>query len=145
MGVGYELKKKKIKFIIYGVIGFFLAIILIISALTGSLDENCGDDYTTSSQVTDLDDKGMEENAKNIAKHWEKKYHATPQATAGILGTLTLESRLNPKSVNSSSQATGLAQWLGDRKTKLEALAQKQDKSATNLGVQLDYLDQVSG
>lgn len=142
MGVAYELKKKKIKFIIYGVIGFFLAIILIISALTGSLDENCGDDNTTSSQVTDLDDKGMEENAKNIAKHWEKKYHATPQATAGILGTLTLESRLNPKSVNSSSQATGLAQWLGDRKTKLEALAQKQDKSATNLGVQLDYLDQ---
>lgn len=65
-------------------IGFFLAIILIISALTGSLDENCGDDNTASSQVTDLDDKGMEENAKNIAKHWEKKYHATPKRPQGF-------------------------------------------------------------
>lgn len=141
MGLAYEFQKKKIKFILYGVVGFFLAIILIIAGITGDLEENCGDD-TTSSQVTNLDDKGMEENAKNIAKHWQEKYHATPQAIAGILGTLTLESRLNPKSVNSSSQATGLAQWLGGRKDKLEALAQKQGKSATNLGVQLDYLDQ---
>lgn len=141
MGIAYEFQKKKIKFILYGVVVFFLAIMLIIAGITGDLEENCGDD-TTSSQVTNLDDKGMEENAKNIAKHWQEKYHATPQATAGILGTLTLESRLNPKSVNSSSQATGLAQWLGGRKDKLEALAQKQGKSATNLGVQLDYLDQ---
>lgn len=141
MGLAYEFKKKKVKFILYGIVGFFIAIILIIAGLTGDLEENCGDD-TTSSQVTNLDDKGTEENAKNIAKHWKQKYGATPQAAAGILGVLQLESRLDPKSVNSSSGATGLAQWLGGRKDKLEDLAHKENKSATNLGVQLDYLDQ---
>ncbi|MGA3436047.1 phage tail tip lysozyme [Lactiplantibacillus plantarum] len=141
MGLAYEFQKKKIKFILYGIVGFFIAIILIIAGLTGDLEENCGDD-TTSSQVTNLDDKGMEENAKNIAKHWNQKYDATPQAAAGILGVLQLESRLDPKSVNSSSGATGLAQWLGGRKDKLEDLAHKESKPATNLGVQLDYLDQ---
>ena len=84
----------------------------------------------------------MTENAKNIYAHWKQKYGATPQAAAGILGVLQLESRLDPKSVNSSSGATGLAQWLGGRKDKLEDLAHKENKSATNLGVQLDYLDQ---
>ncbi|WP_242805923.1 phage tail tip lysozyme [Lactiplantibacillus pentosus] len=141
MGLAYEFQKKKIKFILYGIVGFFIAIILIIAGLTGDLEENCGDD-TTSSQVTNLDDNGMEENAKNIAKHWKQKYGATPQAAAGILGVLQLESRLDPKSVNSSSGATGLAQWLGGRKDKLEDLAHKESKPATNLGVQLDYLDQ---
>ena len=141
MGLAYEFQKKKIKFILYGIVGFFIAIILIIAGLTGDLEENCGDD-TTSSQVTNLDDKGMEENAKNIAKHWKQKYGATPQAAAGILGVLQLESRLDPKSVNSSSGDTGLAQWLGGRKDKLEDLAHKESKPATNLGVQLDYLDQ---
>ncbi|NLS62775.1 phage tail tip lysozyme [Lactiplantibacillus plantarum] len=141
MGLAYEFQKKKIKWIVYGVGGFFIAIILIIAGLTGDLEENCGDD-TTSSQVTNLDDKGMEENAKNIAKHWKQKYGATPQAAAGILGVLQLESRLDPKSINSSSGATGLAQWLGGRKDKLEDLAHKESKPATNLGVQLDYLDQ---
>ncbi|MFW4411495.1 phage tail tip lysozyme [Lactiplantibacillus argentoratensis] len=141
MGLAYEFQKKKIKFILYGIVGFFIAIILIIAGLTGDLEENCGDD-TTSSQVTNLDDKGMEENAKNIAKHWKQKYGATPQAAAGILGVLQLESRLDPKSVNSSSGATGLAQWLGGRKDKLEDLAHKESKPATNLGLQLDYLDQ---
>lgn len=141
MGLAYEFQKKKIKFILYGIVGFFIAIILIIAGLTGDLEENCGDD-TTSSQVTNLDDKGMEGNAKNIAKHWKQKYGATPQAAAGILGVLQLESRLDPKSVNSSSGATGLAQWLGGRKDKLEDLAHKESKPATNLGVQLDYLDQ---
>lgn len=141
MGLAYEFQKKKIKFILYGIVGFFIAIILIIAGLTGDLEENCGDD-TTSSQVTNLDDNGMEENAKNIAKHWKQKYGATPQAAAGILGVLQLESRLDPKSVNSSSRATGLAQWLGGRKDKLEDLAHKESKPATNLGVQLDYLDQ---
>ncbi|WP_072557504.1 phage tail tip lysozyme [Lactiplantibacillus plantarum] len=141
MRLAYEFQKKKVKFILYGIVGFFIAIILIIAGLTGDLEENCGDD-TTSSQVTNLDDKGMEENAKNIAKHWKQKYGATPQAAAGILGVLQLESRLDPKSVNSSSGATGLAQWLGGRKDKLEDLAHKESKPATNLGVQLDYLDQ---
>lgn len=56
IGLAYEFQKKKVKFILYGIVGFFIAIILIIAGLTGDLEENCGDD-TTSSQVTNLDDK----------------------------------------------------------------------------------------
>ncbi len=103
--------------------GALLLIILLIAALTGQLQENSCDNSTTTE--TQLDSKSMTENAKNIYAHWKQKYGATPQAAAGILGVLQLESRLDPKSVNSSSGATGLAQWLGGRKDKLEDLAHK--------------------
>lgn len=108
--------------------------------MTGQLQEDSCDNSTTTE--TQLDSKDMTTNAKNIYAHWKQKYGATPQAAAGILGVLQLESRLDPNSVNSSSGATGLAQWLGNRKSALEDLAKKENKSATNLGVQLDYLDQ---
>ena len=138
--LSFEYKKKKWKLIAYIVGGALLLIILLIAAITGQLQENSCDNSTTTE--TQLDSKSMTENAKNIYAHWKQKYGATPQAAAGILGVLQLESRLDPKSVNSSSGATGLAQWLGGRKDKLEDLAHKENKSATNLGVQLDYLDQ---
>jgi len=138
--LSFEYKKKKWKLIAYIVGGALLLIILLIAAITGQLQENSCDNSTTIE--TQLDSKSMTENAKNIYAHWKQKYGATPQAAAGILGVLQLESRLDPKSVNSSSGATGLAQWLGGRKDKLEDLAHKENKPATNLGVQLDYLDQ---
>ncbi|MEK1451428.1 lytic transglycosylase domain-containing protein, partial [Limosilactobacillus fermentum] len=139
--LSFEYKKKKWKLIAYIVGGTILLIILLIAAITGQLQENNCDNSTTTTQ-TQLDSKDTTTNAKNIYAHWKQKYGATPQAAAGILGVLQLESRLDPKSVNSSSGATGLAQWLGGRKDKLEDLAHKENKPATNLGVQLDYLDQ---
>lgn len=138
--LSFEHKKKKWKLIAYIVGGALLLIILLIAAITGQLQENSCDNSTTTE--TQLDSKSMTENAKNIYAHWKQKYGATPQAAAGILGVLQLESRLDPNSVNSSSGAMGLAQWLGGRKDKLENLAHKENKPATNLGVQLDYLDQ---
>lgn len=138
--LSFEYKKKKWRLIAYIVGGALLLIILLIAAITGQLQENSCDNSTTTE--TQLDSKSMTENAKNIYAHWKQKYGATPQAAAGILGVLQLESRLDPNSVNSSSGATGLAQWLGGRKDKLEDLAHKENKPATNLGVQLDYLDQ---
>ena len=138
--MAFEYKKKKWKLIAYIVGGAILLIILLIAAITGQLQENSCDNSTTTE--TQLDNKGMTKNAKNIYAHWKQKYGATPQAAAGILGVLQLESHLDPNSVNSSSGATGLAQWLGNRKDKLADLAHKENKPATNLGVQLDYLDQ---
>ena len=138
--MAFEYKKKKWKLIAYIVGGAILLIILLIAAITGQLQENSCDNSTTTE--TQLDNKGMTKNAKNIYAHWKQKYGATPQAAAGILGVLQLESRLDPNSVNSSSGAMGLAQWLGNRKDKLADLAHKENKPATNLGVQLDYLDQ---
>ncbi len=138
--LSFEYKKKKWKLIAYIVGGLILLLVLIIAAMTGQLQEESCDNSTTTE--TQLDSKSMTENAKNIYAHWKEKYGATPQAAVGILGVLQLESRLDPNSVNSSSGATGLAQWLGNRKEALEALAKKENKPVTNLGVQLDYLDQ---
>ena len=39
--------------------------------------------------------------------------------SAGIVGNLMGESKLNPEAVNPTSKAFGIAQWLGDRKKKL--------------------------
>lgn len=120
-----------------------LIIILAVAVLTGS-QSSCGNNTDVQSE-TNLDSKDMTTNAKNIYQHWKKKYNATPQGAAGVLGALQFESQLNPKSVNSNSGATGLCQWLGDRLTALTQLAKKENKSPTNLGVQLDYLDQELG
>ena len=129
--LSFEYKKREWRLIAYIVGGTILLIILLIAAITGQLQENNCDNSTTTTQ-TQLDSKDTTTNAKNIYAHWKQKYGATPQAAAGILGVLQLESRLDPKSVNSSSGATGLAQWLGGRKDKLEDLAHKENKPATN-------------
>lgn len=138
--LSFGYKKKKLKLIAYIIGGLILLLVLIIAAVAGQLQENSCDNSTTPE--TQLDSKSMTENANNIYAHWKQKYGTTPQAAAGILGVLQLESQLDPNSVNSSSGATGLAQWLGGRKNKLADLARKENKPATNLGVQLDYLDQ---
>ena len=56
---------------------------------------------------------------------------------AAIVGNLMQESNLKPTAVNPSSGATGIAQWLGDRLTALQAKANWQD-----LQVQLDFVDE---
>lgn len=112
-----------------------------IGAILGQEDEtSCVD--TGSTITVNVDSKSTEENAKAMFAHWKEKYNATPQAGSGILGTLQMESQLDPAAVNASSGATGIAQWLGNRKTNLEALASEKGKEVTNLGLQLEYLDQ---
>lgn len=56
---------------------------------------------------------------------------------AAILGNFMQESSMNPKAVNSSSGATGIAQWLGGR---LDGLKSKAGKDYLELDKQLDYL-----
>jgi len=51
-----------------------------------------------------------------------------PIHAAGIVGNLLQESNLDPDAINPSSKAYGIAQWLGNRKTKLQ---QKYGKSPT--------------
>jgi hypothetical protein len=59
----------------------------------------------------------------------------SPAQAAGITGNFGQESGYNP-----SSPGGYLAQWGGGRLTALEALAQKDNKPVTDLGVQLDYV-----
>ena len=60
----------------------------------------------------------------------------TPSAIAAVLGTFKQESALNPSAVNPSSGATGLAQWLGDRKASMPAIT---GDKVTDLNNQIDY------
>ncbi|MGB3024033.1 MAG: phage tail tip lysozyme [Candidatus Saccharimonadales bacterium] len=58
----------------------------------------------------------------------------TPQQAAGVIGNLMWESGMNPTALNPSG-AYGIAQWLGGRKTKLQALS-----GYDTIAVQLPYL-----
>lgn len=57
--------------------------------------------------------------------------------TAAILGNFMQESTMDPKAVNPSSGATGIAQWLGGR---LTGLKNKAGKDYLQLDAQLDWL-----
>jgi TP901 family phage tail tape measure protein len=59
---------------------------------------------------------------------------------AGIMGNLQLESGLNPNAVNKSSGASGIAQWLGGRKTGLQNFAAQRGTSWNDLNTQLEWL-----
>ncbi len=68
----------------------------------------------------------------------------TAAQSAGIVGNLMLESggnvTINPDATNPNGGAYGIAQWLGGRKTALEAYAASQGKPRNDLGVQLEFL-----
>lgn len=60
--------------------------------------------------------------------------------TAAILGNMYQESGVNPSSVNSSSGAFGICQWLGGRKSNLANFANSENKDMTDITLQLDFL-----
>lgn len=64
----------------------------------------------------------------------------TDNQAAGIMGNLMLESGLNPKAVNKSSGAFGIAQWLGSRKTALRNYARRTGGNMNDLVTQLNFL-----
>lgn len=59
-------------------------------------------------------------------------------ATAGVMGNIQLESNFDPSAENSIG-AYGLFQWLGDRRSNLEAYASSKNAIANDLYLQLDY------
>lgn len=78
-------------------------------------------------------------NNKQIIWNFLKSKGFTDEQTAGIMGNIEQESNYDPKSVNSSSGAYGLFQWLGSRKTDLQNYAKKQGKPASDINVQLNF------
>lgn len=61
-------------------------------------------------------------------------------AIAGIMANIAHESSFNPNATNPSSGAYGIAQWLGSRKSALQAFARSRGKSASDLDTQIDFL-----
>ena len=64
----------------------------------------------------------------------------TEEQTAGIMGNLRAESNLMVGAVNPSSGATGIAQWLGGRLTRLYDYANARGTDWEQLDIQLDYI-----
>jgi hypothetical protein len=62
----------------------------------------------------------------------------TPEQAAGFVGNYDQESTLNPKAVNSIG-ATGVAQWLGSRKSELFKYAKDNNADAMDLETQLKF------
>ncbi|WP_223898804.1 phage tail tape measure protein [Lactobacillus huangpiensis] len=65
--------------------------------------------------------------------------HATKNGITAILGNWSLESTLDPSSVNPKGGASGLGQWLDSRLTSLKAYAKKHHKSWQDAATQLEF------
>jgi hypothetical protein len=116
------------------------------SATTNTFN-NSGEENESSSETRAASRINIDENSTantdalnqkdNIKKAFDffiKKGFSRAQS-AGIVGNLLFESRLNPKIANSKGGAYGIAQWLGDRKKKLF-----KKPNYDTLEVQLDYI-----
>ena len=77
------------------------------------------------------------DNAEKIFNFY-KSQGFTPEQAAGFVGNYDQESTLNPKSVNSIG-ATGIAQWLGTRKTALFKYAKDNDLDPMDIETQLKF------
>lgn len=82
----------------------------------------------------------------NAFKHNNNKPLSQTQAAA-IIGNFYKESALDPKAINPSSGATGIAQWLGGRLENLKKFSKEKsgndsEESFYNLEMQLGFLKQ---
>ena len=59
---------------------------------------------------------------------------------AAICGNIWGESRYSPRSVNTTSGASGLCNWYSTRCSSMKALAESQGKNWQDINLQLDYL-----
>ena len=62
------------------------------------------------------------------------------ESAAGVLGNIQSESGFDPSAVNKSSGASGLAQWLGKRKSGLLAYASDKGVDWTDVNTQIEFL-----
>ncbi len=95
---------------------------------------------TSSSSVSTA--STMATGSSTAAQIWNffKSKGFSDNIVAGIMGNLKLESGLNPNAINKSSGATGIAQWLGGRKSALSSYAGSMGTSMYDLNTQLNFL-----
>ena len=62
------------------------------------------------------------------------------EETSAVLGNLFAESGFNPEAEAPSTKAYGLMQWLGERKEKLQTLANERGVEISDLDLQLDHI-----
>lgn len=163
--IAVDAVKNKIKLSIYTtiapyvipiiacVLALLILFITLVGAITGS--QEIARQNNIANKCTEQDKKGedsgdggdiatsgnTEKNAKEIYKYlMEHVKGLKPKQAAGILGAFQQESQMDPKALNGSSGAYGIAQWLGPRLTALENYAEKKGKKKSDLDAQLGYL-----
>lgn len=82
---------------------------------------------------------GSSGDTKNTVWNFLKGKGLSDEQAAGIMGNIQQESNFNSSSLNSSSGAFGLFQWLGGRKTNLENYARSKGKDPSDVTTQLEY------
>ena len=94
--------------------------------------------------LTNVPLQNEESRIKQVAQYFKDK-GLTQQGTAGLIGNLLAESRLNPGAAERDASIGGLggwgiAQWTADRRRKLEAAASNNALKLVDMNFQLDYL-----
>lgn len=86
----------------------------------------------------DASDDARSERAQYIMRYLIDKGGLTPVQAAGIVGNWIQESSLDTSVVNKIG-ATGIGQWLDDRRNNLMNFAAKRGKDWRDLDTQLDF------
>ena len=95
-------------------------------------------DDVTRETVGDASDDARSERAQYIMRYLIDKGGLTPVQAAGIVGNWIQESSLDTSLVNKIG-ATGIGQWLDDRRNNLMNFAAKRGKDWRDLDTQLDF------
>ena len=95
-------------------------------------------DDVTRGTVGDASDDARSERAQYIMRYLIDKGGLTPVQAAGIVGNWIQESSLDTSVVNKIG-ATGIGQWLDDRRNNLMNFAAKRGKDWRDLDTQLDF------
>lgn len=108
---------------------FFLVLIIIIVIVAIIAGAFAGNEASTGS---------LTGNEAVIAQYLKNKDLEDVQIAA-IMGNMSKESGMDPNSLNTSSGAFGICNWLGDRKTALFELCDSRGKPHNDLATQLDF------
>lgn len=106
-----------------------------------TIDKSLTDKNTTKNQTitTGNTSSSYKKNRNIIYDYLKDNLGLNKEQAAGVLGVLYSESGLNPNIIRKGGTDTGLAQWVGSRKTKFKNLFAKELKDST-IQEQLEFI-----
>ena len=122
----------------YGIIGFDSSVPFRYNKiLVDELVKN--DDFFNSDGTYDNPETGK--NVLYVYSYMINNFHYTDTAARAILANMMVESYVKPDSINESSSAYGLCQWLGSRKSDLFEYATKHKLDVNSIDTQLEFMN----
>ena len=122
----------------YGIIGFDSSVPFRYNELL--VDEIVkNDDFFNSDGTYNNPETGK--NVLYVYNYMINNFHYTDTAARAILANMIIESYVKPDSINESSSAYGLCQWLGSRKSDLFKYASDHDLDVNSIDTQLEFMN----